>query len=174
MSINRTILVGRLVKSPELKKTGNGTSVTSFTLAVNRAFQAQGQEKQADFIQCICWNRVAENTAQYTKKGSLLGVEGRIQTRNYQNQQGQTVYVTEVVADSVQFLETKSQSNSMNTNTQAFQPVNDFSPASFETAAPQQVEPDYSKASQQYTQQPLDMGNSPMPRIDIDNDDLPF
>lgn len=152
--INRVVLVGRMTKDPELKKTGNGTSVTSFTIAVNRTFQAQGQERQADFIQCVCWNRVAENTAQYTKKGSLVGVEGRIQTRNYQNQQGQTVYVTEVVADSVQFLETKSQSQSA---PKTFEPMNDFSPASFETSAPQ-------------TSQSVSMPTG----FDIDDDDLPF
>lgn len=109
--INRVVLVGRLTRDPELRKTQNGTSVCSFTMAVNRRMQTQGQP-DADFISCVAWNKLADLMTQYLHKGSLIGLEGRIQTRNYDNQQGQRVYVTEVVADNIQFLEPKNaQSN---------------------------------------------------------------
>ena len=104
--INRVILVGRLTKDPILRKTQSGASVTSFTVACDRRIKAEGQPT-ADFINCVCWNKVADNTAQYTHKGSLVGVEGRIQTRSFDDQSGKRVYVTEVVADAVQFLEPK-------------------------------------------------------------------
>lgn len=105
--INRTILVGRLTKDPVLRKTANGFSVTSFTLAVNRKYKQEGQP-DADFINTVAWNKTADIVVQYTHKGSLVGVEGRIQTRSYDDQSGKRVYVTEVVAESVQFLESKS------------------------------------------------------------------
>ena len=106
--LNRVALVGRLTRDPELRRTGNGTAVTSFTLAVDRNFSTRdGQE--AYFINCVVWRKPAENVAQYCSKGSLVSVDGRIQTRSYDNNQGQRVYVTEVVADSVQFLETRAQ-----------------------------------------------------------------
>ena len=104
--INRVILVGRMTKDPVLRKTQSGASVTSFTVACDRRVKAEGQPT-ADFINCVCWNKVADNTAQYTHKGSLVGVEGRIQTRSFDDQSGKRVYVTEVVADAVQFLEPK-------------------------------------------------------------------
>ena len=104
--INRVVLVGRMTKDPVLRKTGTGASVTSFTVACDRRIKTEGQPT-ADFINCVCWNKVADNTAQFTHKGSLVGVEGRIQTRSYDDQSGRRVYVTEVVADSVQFLEPK-------------------------------------------------------------------
>ncbi|GMB09775.1 single-strand binding protein [Thermolongibacillus altinsuensis] len=106
--INRVILVGRLTKDPELRYTPNGVAVATFTLAVNRTYTNQQGEREADFINCVVWRRQAENVANYLKKGSLAGVEGRLQTRSYENQEGRRVYVTEVVADSVQFLEPRS------------------------------------------------------------------
>ena len=108
--INRVILVGRLTKDPVLRKTQNGTSVASFTLACNRRVAA-GQEPQTDFIGCMAWSRTADVLCQYTRKGQLIGVEGRIQTRNYDDTQGKRVYVTEVVCDSIQFLERKNESS---------------------------------------------------------------
>lgn len=104
--INRVVLVGRITKDPMLRKTQSGTSVVSFTIACNRRVQAQDQQ-QADFINCVAWNKTADFMAQYVKKGALLGVEGRIQTRNYDDATGKKVYVTEVVAENVQFLESK-------------------------------------------------------------------
>ena len=108
--INRVVLVGRLTREPELRKTQSGTSVVSYTIACNRRVQTPGQP-DADFISCVAWNKTADLMAQYLHKGSLIGVEGRIQTRNYDNQQGQRVYVTEVVTESVQFLESKNSSS---------------------------------------------------------------
>ncbi|MDI6453503.1 single-stranded DNA-binding protein [Peloplasma aerotolerans] len=104
--INRVILVGRITKDPEMKSTQSNIAVVSFTLAVNRQFTDQSGERQADFIQCVVWRKQAENLARYVKKGALLGVEGRIQTRTYEADNG-TRYVTEVVCDTVQFLESK-------------------------------------------------------------------
>ena len=119
--MNRTVLVGRLTKDPDLRYTANGTAVAQFTLAVNRTFTNQQGEREADFINIVVWKKAAENAANYLKKGSLAGVDGRIQTRNYDGQDGKRVYVTEVVADSVQFLEPKNQNTGgqgqSNTNT---------------------------------------------------------
>lgn len=106
--INNVTLVGRLTKDPELRFTSNGSAVATFNLAVNRNFTNQSGEREADFVNCVIWRKSAENLANYTKKGSLIGVVGRIQTRNYDNQQGQKVYVTEVVCDNFQMLESLS------------------------------------------------------------------
>lgn len=105
--MNRVVLVGRLTKDPELRYTPSGVAVANFTLAVNRPFSNQQGNREADFINCVIWRRPAENVANFLKKGSLAGVDGRIQTRNYEGQDGKRVYVTEVVAESVQFLEPK-------------------------------------------------------------------
>lgn len=107
--LNRALLVGRLTRDPELRRTGSGKAVTSFNLAVERNFKSDDQE--ADFINCVCWGKVAENTERYCSKGSMVSVDGRIQTRNYDNNQGQKVYVTEVIADSVQFIQTNRNNN---------------------------------------------------------------
>lgn len=112
--INRVVLIGRLVRDPELRKTTNGTSVCSFTLAVNRR-QNQDGTQDADFIQCVAWNKLADNIQLYQKKGNQLGIEGRINTRSYDNQQGQKVYVTEVIAENVQFLTPRNDFNEQNT-----------------------------------------------------------
>ena len=103
--MNRVVLVGRLTKDPELRYTPSGVAVATFTLAVNRTYTNQQGEREADFINCVIWRRPAENVANFLKKGSLAGVDGRLQTRNYEGQDGKRVYVTEVVAESVQFLE---------------------------------------------------------------------
>ncbi|MEC1428708.1 single-stranded DNA-binding protein [Bacillus sonorensis] len=105
--LNRVILTGRLAKDPTLRYTPNGKAVAVFTLAVNRAFTNQQGDRDADFINCVVWRKQAENVANFLKKGSLAGVDGRLQTRSYENQQGQRVYVTEVQAENVQFLEPK-------------------------------------------------------------------
>ena len=110
--INRVVMVGRMTRDPELRRTGSGAAVTSFTLALNRNYNsADGQ--QADYIPCVVLNKVAENVERYCSKGSLFGVEGRLRSRSYDNAQGQRVFVVEVVCDSVQFLETKSQRERM-------------------------------------------------------------
>lgn len=123
--INRAILVGRLTKDPELRRTSNDIPVTTFTVAVNRTFKNQQGEQEADFINCVVWRRQAENVAQYVNKGSLVGVEGRIQTRNYEDNEGVRKFVVEIVADSVQFLEPKGTTPASN-NQQSYQkPKND-------------------------------------------------
>lgn len=106
--INRVVLVGRLTKDPELKYTQTGVAVTRFTLAVNRTFSSQSGEREADFVNCVTWRKQAENTANFLKKGSLTGIEGRIQTSSFDGQDGKRVFMTEVVADSVQFLEPRN------------------------------------------------------------------
>lgn len=106
--INQVVLVGRLTKDIDLRYTASGSAVGSFTLAVNRNFTNQNGEREADFINCVIWRKPAETMANYARKGTLLGVVGRIQTRNYDNQQGQRVYVTEVICESFQLLESKA------------------------------------------------------------------
>ena len=118
--INRVVLVGRLTRDIDLRKTPNGASVVQFTIACNRRVKQQGQP-DADFISCVAWNRVADLMAQYLHKGALIGVEGRIQTRSYDDRDGKRVYVTEVVADSVQFLESRGASQQQ---TNAYAPQN--------------------------------------------------
>lgn len=103
--LNRTILIGRLTKDPELRYTPNGTAVTTFNLAVDRPFTSQGGEKETDFIPIIVWRQQAEAAANYLRKGRLCAIEGRIQVRNYENNEGRRIYVTEVIADNVRFLE---------------------------------------------------------------------
>ncbi|MFZ7947189.1 MULTISPECIES: single-stranded DNA-binding protein [Bacillaceae] len=105
--MNTVNLIGRLTKDPDLKYTPAGKAVVSFTLAVNRPFKKQSGENEADFIMIQAWGKTAENSANFLRKGSQAAVVGRVQTRNYENQQGQRVYVTEIVADSVQFLDPK-------------------------------------------------------------------
>ena len=114
--INRVVLVGRLTRDPDLRYTPNGNAVVNFTLAVNRTFKNSQGEQEADFINCQAWRTTAENVAQYLRKGSLAGIDGRIQTRSYENDEGRRVYVTEVVADSVQFLEPKKQETESKNN----------------------------------------------------------
>ena len=154
--INRVVLVGRMTKDPVLRKTGTGASVTSFTVACDRRIKTEGQPT-ADFINCVCWNKVADNTAQFTHKGSLVGVEGRIQTRSYDDQSGRRVYVTEVVADSVQFLEPKEPNGAAAVN--AYTPDYDAGNQGYQS---DNASPSYSS----------DFASSDT--LDIASDDLPF
>ena len=161
--INRVVLTGRLTRDIELSRTQSFAAVASFTLAVDRSFKREGQP-EADFINCVAWNRSAETMAQYLHKGSLIGVDGRIQTRNYDNQQGQRVYVTEVVCDSFTFLESRAQSQA---NQQ---------PANNGYAAPQyNQQPVYSQpVAQQPVEQSFDSSFDENDTLDIASDDLPF
>lgn len=106
--INNVVMIGRLTRDVELRYTTTNVAVATFTLAVNRNFKNADGEREADFINCIMWRQQAENLANWTKKGMLVGITGRIQTRSYENQQGQRVYVTEVVAESFQVLEKRN------------------------------------------------------------------
>jgi|SRR5690625_1333436 len=148
MSLNRVVLVGRLTRDPELNYTGNGIAVANFNIACNRPFKNQQGEQEADFINCVIWRKAAESLANYQRKGNLIGVDGRVQTRSYEGQDGKMVYVTEIVAESVQFLESKGSQQS-----QASQ------------QAPQQN-------NNQVAQQP-NLQNQGQ-QIDIQDDDLPF
>ncbi|MDC0814294.1 single-stranded DNA-binding protein [Lactococcus petauri] len=106
--INNVVLVGRIVRDPELRYTPQNTAVATFTLAVNRRFKNAKGEREADFINCVIWRQSAENLANWAKKGALVGITGSIQVRNYENKEGQHVYVTEVLADNFQMLESNS------------------------------------------------------------------
>ena len=121
--MNRVELIGRITRDPELRYTSSNIATTRFTLAVNRPFQGQNGEQGTDFINIVVWRKQAENVKKYVSKGSLVAVEGRIQTGSYEKD-GQRIYTTDVVADSVQFLETKAQSQNRGTD-------NDVTPADF-------------------------------------------
>ncbi len=158
--INKVILVGRLTKEVELRKTSSNTSVCSFTLACNRRFQSQQGGPTADFINCIAWRQSADFLARYATKGAIVGVEGRISTRSYDNQQGQKVYVTEVTCDSVQLI---GSSNRNSTGEPASYGNN--SGVSNQTFTP--------SASSGYVGS-MDDDFSNTPSLDISSDDLPF
>ena len=123
--MNRVELIGRITRDPELRYTGSNIATTRFTLAVNRPFQGQNGEQGTDFINIVVWRKQAENVKKYCSKGSLVAVEGRIQTGSYEKD-GQRVYTTDVVADSVQFLESKAQSENRMSSENS-----DVSPADF-------------------------------------------
>lgn len=159
--LNRVVLVGRLTKDPEYRVTQSGIAVASFTLAVNRTFTNANGERQADFINCIVFRKQAENVNTYLHKGSLAGVDGRLQSRSYDNQEGRRVYVTEVVCESVQFLEPKNSRNGGDH-------YDDYLQA--------QKTNDY--AEREKKAQETMPGNNPFANadgpIDISDDDLPF
>lgn len=142
--LNRAVLVGRLVKDVDLRYTSSGIAVSNFVIACNRPFRNEQGEQEADFINCVVWRKQAENLAQYTGKGSMIAIEGRIQTRSYEGKDGKMVYVTEVLAENIQYLDNKK-------SRKAQQPKQ------------QQRIDNMNKNLQKNTQE-----------IDIDNSDLPF
>lgn len=146
--MNKVILIGRLTKDLELKKTATGTSYARFTLAVNRRFKSNTDSRDADFISCIAWEKRAETMYQYLGKGSQVGIEGRIQTGSYNDQDGKTVYTTDIVVENFDFLETKGQRAS---------------------TPNYQVEPTGYQADSDFMD---DVDNRPI--LDIASDDLPF
>ena len=123
--INNVVLVGRLTRDAELRYTPQNQAVATFNLAVNRNFKNQSGEREADFINVVIWRQQAENLVNWTKKGSLIGITGRTQTRSYENQQGQRVYVTEVVADSFQILEKRDNSANQSSMDSQMPPFSD-------------------------------------------------
>jgi len=167
--LNRVVLVGRLTKDPDLRYTASGVAVSNFTVAVNRPFTNQQGDREADFINCVVWRRPAENLANYMRKGSMVGIDGRIQTRNFEGQDGRTIFVTEVVADSVQFLESKGSNQSRRQNQpnqSGFQPErnqNQFQPSNQQFGQNQNPSDDF--------EDPFKNDGEP---IDISDDDLPF
>lgn len=148
--INRVVLVGRLTKDPEFRTTPSGVSVATFTLAVNRTFTNAQGEHEADFINCVVFRKQAENVNKYLFKGHLAGVDGRIQSRSYENKEGQRVFVTEVVTDSVQFLEPKNNGQANNVS---------------------KVQQTGTHNQRSSNDNPFANNNGP---IDIQSDDLPF
>lgn len=162
--INRVVLVGRLTKDPEYRVTPSGVQVATFTLAINRTYTNQQGEREADFINCVVFRRPAENVNNYLSKGSLAGVEGRLQSRSYENQEGRRVYVTEVVCDNVQFLEPKDSQNSSNSyqNGTSYQKGNNY------TQNNQNVQQGQNKAKYNQQNNPFNNGS------DFDDTDLPF
>lgn len=171
--INNVVLVGRLTKDVDLRYTSNGTAVSSFTVAVNRQFTSQSGEREADFINCVAWRKTAETLANFTKKGSLVGVEGRIQTRSYDNQQGQRVYVTEVVVDRFSMLEPKSVTDQRRAQDNGSSPSNTNNYNSYNTNQNQSQSrqtpgKDYNNFG---NPDPFESSGQP---IDISDDDLPF
>ncbi|WP_210471433.1 single-stranded DNA-binding protein [Sporosarcina sp. 6E9] len=173
--INSVVLVGRLTKDPELKYTQGGVAVTRFTLAVNRPFTNQQGQREADFVNCVTWRKQAENTANFLRKGSLTGIEGRIQTSNFEGKDGNRVFMTEVVADSVQFLEPRG-ANAGRSEEGSNAP---YQGASFQGGNQQQQQPSYQQSNHQPNQQnytrtnddPFSTGGGP---IEVSDDDLPF
>ena len=107
--MNKVVLVGRLARDPELRTTQSGTAVVSFTVACDRRFTRQGEERQADFINCVAWNKTAEFISRYFTKGMRIALDGRIQTRSYDDQSGNKRYITEVVAEDVEFAQSKNE-----------------------------------------------------------------
>src|SRR5690625_2256574 len=162
--LNRVVIVGRLTRDPDLRYTPNGVAVANFTVAANRPFTNQQGNRDADFINCVVWRKPAENLANYMKKGSQIGVDGRLQSRTYEGQDGKTVYVTEVVADSIQFLETKGQTSQNQQYNQ--QPNQQYNQQSHNQ---QQI----NAANQENNRQADPFQNQGGP-IDISSDDLPF
>ncbi|PDY14131.1 single-stranded DNA-binding protein [Bacillus pseudomycoides] len=151
--MNRVLLVGRLTKDPDLRYTPNGIAVATFNLAVNRTYTNQSGEREADFISVVTWRKQAENVANFLKKGNLAGVDGRLQTRNYEGQNGKRVYVTEVIAENVQFLEPRNRNvNNLEPNKPRFN-NNPFG---------------------QHGQSHTSNFSNPNQPIDISDDDLPF
>ncbi|WP_125579174.1 single-stranded DNA-binding protein [Lacticaseibacillus suibinensis] len=162
--INSIALTGRLTRDVDLRYTQSGTAVGTFTLAVDRQYKRDG-EPTADFINCVIWRKSAENLANFTHKGSLVGVEGHIQTRTYDNNQGQRVFVTEVVVENFALLEPKSSQQVA----PAPQPPQ---------AAPQQAGGTTYQAQAQPAQTAPQTSNDPFAsngkQLDISDDDLPF
>ena len=124
--MNKVNLLGRLVKDPELRYTTSGTAVASFTLAVDRRFQKQGEERQADFINCIAWQKTAEFVANYFTKGQMMALSGSIQVRNWEDSEGVKRYATEVIADEVYFAESKKAESKSATPQKPAMPSADF------------------------------------------------
>lgn len=156
--MNNVSLVGRLTKDVEIKYTGSQTAVATGTLAVNRQFKNANGEREVDFINFVAWRKTAENLANWAKKGALIGITGRIQTRSYDNQQGQRVYVTEVVAESFQLLESRASREGQGGGYSA-----DNHNSSYQ--APTQSIPNFAREESSFG------ASNP---VDISDDDLPF
>lgn len=163
--LNRAILTGRLTRDPELRYTTSGTAVVQATIAVDRQFKNQQGEREADFINLVIWRKAAENFANFTHKGSLVGIDGRIQTRTYENKQGQRVYVTEINVDSFSLLEPRQENNQ--------QPNNNYSSQAPNNNATSNSSRQNQNAQSNYSNQNNDFDNGGQ-SIDLADDELPF
>ncbi|EDN8357234.1 single-stranded DNA-binding protein [Listeria monocytogenes] len=177
--MNRVVLVGRLTKDPELRYTPAGVAVATFTLAVNRTFTNQQGEREADFINCVVWRKPAENVANFLKKGSMAGVDGRVQTRNYEGNDGKRVYVTEIVAESVQFLEPRNSNGGGGNNYQSSNNNNNYNSGGNNFGQAPTNNGGFGQDQQQSQNQNYQSTNndpfaSDGKLIDISDDDLPF
>lgn len=174
--INRATMTGRLTRDVELKYTPSGVAVASFTLAVSRRFKNQDGERESDFISCVMWRKAAENFSNFTHKGALVGIDGHIQTRTYDNKDGKRVYVTEVVADDFSLLEPKGTAPQDSTQSAPQQSAGNYTQsAQNATQAPQKAAtPRNSMAPFSDSDKPLDPFASNGKQIDISDDDLPF
>lgn len=168
--LNRVVLVGRLTRDPDLRYTPTGVAVANFTLAVGRPFTNQEGNRETDFINCVVWRRPAENLANYMKKGNQVGVDGRLQSRSYEGNDGKTVYVTEVVADSVQFLEPKNSSQGGRQASEGSQYNQGNNQNQFQNQQQSQQQ-NQQQSPQQNQSNPFQNDGEP---IDISDDDLPF
>ncbi|HFU4217782.1 TPA: single-stranded DNA-binding protein [Streptococcus suis] len=162
--INNVVLVGRLTRDAELRYTPSNLAVATFTLAVNRPFKNEAGEREADFINCVIWRQQAENLANWAKKGALIGITGAIQTRSYDNQQGQRVYVTEVLVSQFQLLESRNSQGGQQNQGSSFQNGNNQN--GYQSPFGESSTPDFSRRNQQSFFQ----GNT----TNISDDDLPF
>ena len=163
--LNRAILTGRLTRDPELRYTTSGTAVVQATIAVDRQFKNQQGEREADFINLVIWRKAAENFANFTHKGSLVGIDGRIQTRTYENKQGQRVYVTEINVDNFSLLEPRQGNNQQSNNNYSSQTPNNNATSN----SPRQNQ----NAQSNYGNQNNDFDNGGQ-SIDLADDELPF
>ncbi|WP_423492939.1 single-stranded DNA-binding protein [Lacticaseibacillus paracasei] len=160
--LNSVSLTGRLTRDVDLRYTQSGTAVGSFTLAVDRKFKSKNGERETDFVNCQIWRKSAENFANFTKKGSLVGVEGRIQTRTYDNAQGQKVFVTEVIVDNFALLESRQTSQNSPKSQQTANTSATATTSTSQTAA---------NSTRANATDPFANNGQP---LDISDDDLPF
>lgn len=176
--LNKAILIGRLTKNPDVRVTNSGIPVASFTLAVNRNYSSANGEKEADFINCVCYRKLAEIVGKYLNKGSLISVEGRIQTRSYEGQDGQRRYVTEVICDNVVFLETRQQQSNNYQQNNNYQQSNNYQQNSNYQQKNYQQQPTFNINQNQQNQSNNPSNNKQddffNDNIDISEDDLPF
>ncbi|EKK20991.1 Single-stranded DNA-binding protein [Fructilactobacillus florum 8D] len=168
--INTVVLTGRLTRDVDLRYTQGGTAVGTFNLAVDRRFTNANGDREADFVNCVIWRKSAENLANFVHKGSLLGVEGRIQTRNYENKQGQRVYVTEVVVENFTLLEPRQGGAQGNSNNGSQAPQQN----PFGTPNNQNNQPNTGTSSSSNDNPAADPFAGSGDQIDISDDDLPF
>lgn len=173
--MNKVILIGRLTKDPELRYTGSNTPVATFSLAVNRSFTNQNGEREADFINCVVWRKLAETVKNYLSQGSQVAVEGRIQTRNYDDQNGQRRYVTEVVVENIDFVGTKrdnsQSSNQPNFNSQPGSSNFNNQPSTTDATTPYDFSATSASTGTNVSSDPYTEFGS---NIEINDDELPF